>query len=58
MLEQKDGPPFAVSEAIVAGLLEPRGLEAVHLEKLPPNLCHEGRAGKTALGRWRFSNLS
>lgn len=55
IVEKEDGPPYAVSEAIVAGLLETRGLEAVRLEKLPPNLCHEGREGKTALGRWRFS---
>lgn len=52
---QEGGPPFAMSESLVSSLLEPRGFQAVHLEKLPASLCHEGRDGKTALGRWRFS---
>ncbi|CAN0271480.1 unnamed protein product [Pylaiella littoralis] len=56
IVEKDGGPPFAVSETMVSGLLEPRGLKAVHLEKLPPSLCHKGREGKTALGRWRFSS--
>lgn len=43
-----------MSEELVSSLLEPRGLEAVHLEKLPASLCHPGREGKTSLGRWRF----
>lgn len=43
-----------MTEVLVASLLEPRGLEAVHLEKLSPHLCDKGRVGKTALGRWRF----
>ncbi|CAN0488763.1 unnamed protein product, partial [Ectocarpus sp. 8 AP-2014] len=55
IVEKEGGPPFAVSESIVSDLLEPRGLKAIHLEKLEPSLCHKTREGKTALGRWRFS---
>eukprot|EP00904_Undaria_pinnatifida_P005885 jgi/Undpi1/2426/HiC_scaffold_13.g05807.m1 len=56
--EVEDRTPFPVSEEMVSDLFERRGLEAVYLEKVPPNLCHEGREGKTALGRWRFSKAS
>lgn len=54
---QVGGPPYAMSESLVSGLLESRGLEATRLEKLPPSLCHAGREGKTAIGRWKFAAL-
>ncbi|CAN0131527.1 unnamed protein product, partial [Hapterophycus canaliculatus] len=56
IVEKEGGPPYALSESLVSNLLIPRGLKAVHLEKLPPSLCHKMREGKTALGRWRFSD--
>lgn len=57
--DKPDGPPFAMSQDVVRGLLEGVGLRALALEALPTELCHPGRDGSglwgasSALGRWR-----
>ena len=57
--DKPDGPPYAMSQDLVRGLLEGVGLRAVTLEALPSELCHPGRDGtgiwgaSSALGRWR-----
>jgi hypothetical protein len=57
--DKPDGPPFAMSEELVSGLLLGVGLELVALAALPSELSHPGRdgtgiwGGSSALGRWR-----
>jgi hypothetical protein len=57
--DKPDGPPYKMSIDLVRELMEGVGLEAVQLEPLPSELCHEGRDGSgmweasSAIGRWR-----
>ncbi len=47
------GPPFAVTLDLYSSLLLPVGFDCLHLEMLPPELCHRGREGMSGIGRWK-----
>jgi len=48
------GPPHAMSQTLVEGLLTREGFEAMYLAPVPPEKSHPGRGGKEILARWRL----
>lgn len=48
------GPPHAMSQALVEGLLQQEGFEAVYMAPVPLEKSHPGRGGKEILARWRL----
>lgn len=55
--EDLDGPPFAMSEKIVRGLLEKNGFVATLMERVDPkDATAEYRIGKEILARWRLAD--
>ena len=52
----KGGPPFAMTEDLVTGLLTKVGLTCELIRKVPEQLSHPGRGGKEAIAVWRKSN--
>lgn len=52
IMPRDGGPPFEVDMEVYRKLLAPR-FSQLQLEMLPDNMCHPGREGKCALGRWK-----
>eukprot|EP00288_Rhodomonas_lens_P008063 CAMPEP_0177737296 /NCGR_PEP_ID=MMETSP0484_2-20121128/25808_1 /TAXON_ID=354590 /ORGANISM="Rhodomonas lens, Strain RHODO" /LENGTH=213 /DNA_ID=CAMNT_0019251065 /DNA_START=97 /DNA_END=738 /DNA_ORIENTATION=- len=48
-----NGPPYAMSTALVKGLLEPQGFVCEYMEPVPEAKSHKDRVGKEVLARWR-----
>jgi len=54
--EDTDGPPFAMSEKIVRGLLEKNGFVATMMEPVKAeDATAEYRIGKEILARWKLA---
>eukprot|EP00887_Chlorella_sp_A99_P002772 scaffold6.g2772.t1 len=51
--ERTGGPPFAVSPAAYAAVLEPQGFACAAREAVPPERSHPGREGKEHMALWR-----
>jgi len=64
IMDKQDGPPYQLKMEEVRDLLAPVGFKAFRSELLPPELCHDGRAGegggnapRSGIMRWRRVQL-